>query len=87
MQTPNEAPEIPPSLDEFVGLTDLYPKVKNTFPTMASLGWYVRQHRAALAKAGALIFITGRLRFHPEKFQQVAISIGRRAIEERHADE
>lgn len=83
MQTPNEAPA---SLDEFVGLAALHPKVRNTFPTEASLNWFVRQHRVALVEAGAVIFITGRLRFHPEKFQHAAISIGRRSFEVKHAD-
>lgn len=69
------------TLDEFVDLRALLPSVNHTFPTPDSVKWFVRQHRAELAEAGALINITGRLRFHPERFQRSAVEIGRRAAQ------
>lgn len=70
-------------LDEFVELLDLFPQVEQTFPTEDSLKWFVRRHRQALVDSGALILITGRMRFHPEKFQAAAVEIGRRGAEKR----
>lgn len=69
-----------PALVDFVDLPALHqsPGIGGTFPTQDSLRWFVRQHRDELIERGALISITGRLRFHPVLFQQVAIEIGRR---------
>jgi hypothetical protein len=72
MHTPNENP-----LADFVDLRELLPRVKQTFPTEQSLKWFVRQHRAELAESGALIVITGRLRFHPQRFMEAGVAIGR----------
>jgi hypothetical protein len=69
-----------PPLGEFVDLAGLLPLVQHTFPTADSIRWYVRIHRDRLANAGALIAITGRLRYHPERFQHVAAEIGRDAV-------
>ncbi len=69
-----------PALDEFVDMRDLLSTVKHTFPSPDSLKWFVRQHRDELANAGALINITGRLRFHPPRFNQAAVAIARRAV-------
>lgn len=66
-------------LEEFVDLNSLLPLVQHTFPTKDSIRWFVRLHKESLAKAGALISITGRLRFHPDLFQRVAVEIGRAA--------
>jgi len=66
-----------PSLDDFVDLQDLLPTVERTFPTKDSLSWFVRRHRAALVESGALIVITGRLRFHRQRFKEAAVEIGR----------
>lgn len=74
------APQHLPALDEYVDLLDFVKQVAHTFPTADSLRWYVRQHKKALADAGALIVITGRLRFHPERFQRAAVEIGRGAV-------
>lgn len=68
------------ALDEFVDLRALLPAVKHTFPSPDSLKWFVRQHKVELAEAGALINITGRLRFHPARFGQAAVAIGRNAV-------
>jgi len=74
------AADLPP-LAEFVDLPDLLPQVSHTFPSVESIRWFVRTHRERLARAGAMIAITGRLRFHPARFQQVAVEIGSTAAE------
>lgn len=74
-----DTPQQLPTLDEYIDLRALHPKVKNTFPSLDSIKWFARQHRDELAASGALINITGRLRFHAERFQQAAVEIGQRA--------
>lgn len=68
-----------PALDEFVDMRTLLQSVGHTFPSKDSLRWFVRQHREELATSGALITITGRVRFHPTRFQCAAVAIGRDA--------
>ena len=75
-----DAPQHLPALDDYVDLRALLPTVKQTFPSADSLKWFVRQHRDELATAGALINITGRLRFNPSRFSQAAVAIGRNAV-------
>lgn len=70
--------ELPP-LDEYVELQDLLGSVKPAYPTEDSVRWFVRRHRDALAAAGAVIIITGRMRYHPARFKQAAVEIGQRA--------
>lgn len=67
-----------PTLDEYVELHDLLGSVK-VFPTEDSLRWFVRRNRDALVSAGAVIIITGRLCYHPERFKKAAVEIGQRA--------
>ena len=55
-----------PSLAEYVGPHELLPEIKNHIPSRGSLDWYVRNHRDALAEAGAVIVVAGRLRYHPK---------------------
>lgn len=68
-----------PTLDEYVDLRGLLENVKQAFPTEDSVRWFVRRHRDALAASGAVIIITGRMRFHPARFKQAAVEIGQRA--------
>lgn len=68
-----------PALDEYVDLQDLLSSVKPAFPTEDSVRWFVRRHRDALAAAGAVIIITGRMRYHPARFKQAAVAIGQKA--------
>lgn len=70
--------ELPP-FDEYVELRDLLDSVKPAYPTEDSVRWFVRRHRDALAAAGAVIIITGRMRYHPERFKQAAVEIGQKA--------
>jgi len=70
--------ELPP-LDEYVDLQSLLDNVKQAFPTEDSVRWFVRRNRDALAASGAVIIITGRMRFHAQRFKQAAVEIGQRA--------
>lgn len=68
-----------PSLDEYVDIDALQPGVSAAFPSIDSLRWFVRRNRPALVERGALIIVTGRMRFHPGRFKQAAVEIGQRA--------
>ncbi len=68
-----------PPLDEFVDLPALQPSVASVFPTLDSVRWFVRRNREALAEQGALIIVTGRMRFHPARFKAATVAIGQRA--------
>jgi len=81
MQTTNT----PNTLDDFVDLRELLPRVEQTFPTEQSAKWFIRQHRHELVEAGALIVLTGRLRFNPQRFKEAAVNIGRNLAKGRVA--
>ena len=70
--------ELPP-FDEYGDLRNLLDSVRPAFPTEDSVRWFVRRHRDALAAAGAVIIITGRMRYHPARFKQAAVEIGQKA--------
>lgn len=46
------------------------------FPSVASLRWFYRQHRAELIEAGAVVEIGGRLHVNAPIFAAQAIEIG-----------
>lgn len=50
----------------------------NVYPSPDAFRWFVRQHRAALVEAGALVAPTGRLLVSPEAFDRVVLSVGPR---------
>jgi hypothetical protein len=66
-----------PSLKEFVGLAELLPHVECVFGTQDSIRWFSRVHRKILSEYAAVIFVTGRLLYHPERFEQCVAEIGR----------
>ncbi len=68
-----------PTLDEFVEIDTLQSSVSGAFPSIDSLRWFVRRNRSALVERGALIIVTGRMRFHPDRFKQAAVEIGKQA--------
>lgn len=68
-----------PSLDEYVEIDALQSSVSATFPSIDSIRWFVRRNRGALVERGALIVVTGRMRFHPGRFKRAAVEIGQRA--------
>lgn len=73
--------ETTPPLKEYVGTAALLATegVSRHFPTKHSLDWFIRRHRDQLAACGALIIVTGRLHFHPDRFEQAVVEIGRQA--------
>jgi hypothetical protein len=81
MQTLDTAQRCTTPLGAFIDLAALHQieAVRSTFPSEQSLRWFVRQHREELACEGALICLTGRLKFNAERFQQAAVSIGMRS--------
>jgi len=48
------------------------------FPSVASLEWFVRQHRNELADAGAIVAPTGRRLVVVDVFDQAVLQIGAR---------
>lgn len=52
----------------------------DVFPSLDSARWAIRQHRAELASAGALLKIADRLYLDPERADQVFIEAGRRRV-------
>ncbi len=52
------------------------------FPTLGALEWRIRQYRAELIDAGALLAMGGRWMVHPARFDAAMVAIG-----ERHAKE
>jgi len=73
-----DATELPP-LEEFIELHDLHQKLSSSFPTLDSLRWALRVHRAALVDAGAVILVAGRMRIHPDRFGKEIVAIGKRS--------
>jgi hypothetical protein len=73
--------ETTPPLNEYVDAATLLKnkEVNRHFPTKHSLDWFVRRHRDQLAASGALIIVTGRLHYHPKRFEESVVDIGRMA--------
>ena len=44
---------------------------EEVFPSATSLAWFMRQHRARLIEAGALVQIAGRNLLHEERCDRV----------------
>jgi hypothetical protein len=51
----------------------------NVFPSKTSMAWFVRQHKEALVRSGALLMITGRWFVDAERFDAYVLSEGSRA--------
>jgi hypothetical protein len=46
------------------------------FPSEASLQWFIRKNKIALAKAGAILKPAGRLMINQSKFDNAVLNIG-----------
>lgn len=55
------------------------------FQSAGSLQWYVRQHRAALVEAGALLLHAGRWLIHPDQFDAHVMATGASAAKKSMA--
>ena len=49
------------------------------FPSLESLRWYLKRHRAALIEAEALVMVAGRLLASPEPFDGYVLRAGKDA--------
>lgn len=52
---------------------------RNIFPSLNSASWFVRQNRARLVEAGALLVVAGRKVVNAPAFDDEIIAIGREA--------
>jgi hypothetical protein len=48
------------------------------FPSVHSLQWFVRQHRAELVAMGALLIVGGRSTVNESAFDSVVVEVGQR---------
>jgi hypothetical protein len=66
-------------------LPDYQEQRPHLFPSPSSLAWYVRQHRAELVKAGALVWHAGHWLVVTDHFDACVMDAGKRAAEARQA--
>lgn len=59
-----------------VSLSEYREGRQRVFPSNGSLQWYLRQHKAGLVAAGALLLIAGRWQVAPDSFDAYVIRIG-----------
>ncbi|HRC38115.1 MAG TPA: hypothetical protein PK420_08610 [Rubrivivax sp.] len=57
-------------------VTEYRAKRAHIYPSDGSIQWYMRQHRAALVEAGALLLIGGRHFIQADKFDAYVIGAG-----------
>lgn len=55
----------------------------NFYPGIESLRWYLRQHRAGLEGASALLYIAGRLWINPQRFDAYVLDAGAEDVRRR----
>ncbi len=72
-----------PSLEKLQQLETFQTANAHIFPSVPSLRWFYRQHRAELLKAGAIVELAGRLLVDAPVFAETAMVIGRRAAAKR----
>jgi len=53
----------------------------HVFQSSQSLHWFLRNHRDDLIDAGALIYIAGRKKIEPSRFDECVLAIGKRTAE------
>lgn len=70
-----------PSPGALLPLAEYQEHRPNLFPSPHSLNWYVRQHRAELVEAGALVFHAGRWIAIPEQFDAFVLHAGKLAAQ------
>src|SRR5688572_28552731 len=75
--------EAPPSLDSLQQLEAFQAANAHVFPSVPSLRWFYRLHRAELVKAGAVVELAGRLLVNAPVFAAKAVEIGRKAASAR----
>ena len=68
-------------LEGLVPLATCFAQLPHIFPAKASGDWFVRQNKAELVRAGALVMLAGRWMASPQKFDAAVLQIGMRAAE------
>lgn len=77
-----DSPDSPP-LSEYRPFRELQPHLGNVFPSVGALEWDLRQHRAELIRAGALLEIGRRYLVHPGLYEKALRERGARAAAAR----
>lgn len=60
------------------------PERERLFPSQGALDWFVRQHKGALVRAGALVMLTGQWHAREQLFDAFVLQVGHEAAM-RHA--
>lgn len=69
----------PTALSDVRRLPDYRERRTHIFPSDGSLTWFVRQHKARLVEAGALVMLAGQWHAHESKFDAAVLAIGQDA--------
>lgn len=64
------------ALSELQSVNKYRQEREHLFPSSGSLAWYIRQHKPALIKAGALLLIRGAWQVHAKAFDAYVLSTG-----------
>ena len=73
---------VTPSVSNLVPLAEYQEHRPHLFPSLHSLAWYTRQHRAELVEDGALVLHTGRWLAVPDLFDAFVLHAGKRSAQE-----
>jgi hypothetical protein len=65
-------------LSDLLPLPEYREQRQHIFPSEGSLEWFVRQHRAELSDAGALVRVAAGTFAHAPKFDECVVKIGQR---------
>jgi len=79
---PKSEPALP-SLESLQQLEVFQIANQHVFPSLTSLRWFYRSHRAELLKAGAVVELAGRLLINAPVFAEKAIKIGNKVAAAR----
>lgn len=60
------------------------PERERLFPSQGALDWFVRQHKGALVRAGALVMLTGQWHVREQLLDAFVLQVGHEAAM-RHA--
>lgn len=66
-------------IDSLVLLSEYRQQRQRFFPSEGSLQWFLRQHRAELIEAGALLLHAGKYFANPETFDAFVMKAGSEA--------
>ncbi|CAN7459870.1 hypothetical protein LJR130_003022 [Variovorax sp. LjRoot130] len=70
----NQQPDSP--LANLQKLEEYQQRTAHLFPGLHSLRWFIRQRKAQLVAAGALLYIAGRLWVNPSRFDACVLQAG-----------